>query len=132
MIKTPKKAKTRRAPPAKNAANLPAVVTPLLATTYRPLPQTPASERDLALIAPEGVTAAQVSETIVEAGGPHLEDVGLFDVYEGEGVPAGARSLAFRLRFRSSERTLKDKEVDKSVQAISRRLEEGLGVELRG
>ena len=61
-----------------------------------------------------------------------LEEVTLFDVYTGEGIPAGKRSLAFRLRFRAAERTLKDTEVDKTVQAVLERLEEELGVEPRG
>ena len=52
-------------------------------------------------------------------------------MYEGEGVADGARSLAFRLRFRSRKRTLKDKEVDKATRAVLARLEE-MGVGSRG
>jgi phenylalanyl-tRNA synthetase beta chain len=61
-----------------------------------------------------------------------LERVDLFDVYEGEGVSEGRRSIAFRLRFRAPERTLKDKEVDRTITAVLGRLKEELGVEHRG
>ncbi len=56
----------------------------------------------------------------------------LFDHYRGEGVPTGMRSVAFSLRFRAAERTLKDKEVDRAVETIVGGLKEELGVELRG
>lgn len=99
---------------------------------HHPLPLHPASERDLALVVPDAVTAAAVLELVRRRGGDLLEDVALFDHYRGEGVAAGARSLAFRLRFRAPERTLKDKEVDRVMESIVGRLEEELGVERRG
>jgi phenylalanyl-tRNA synthetase beta chain len=111
---------------------LPSTVTPAPVSVYRPLPQFPASERDLALIVPEGVTAGAVSETIRSTAGDDLEALDVFDLYSGEGVPDGTRSIAFRLRFRSPKRTLKDKEVDRGVQTVLRRLEEELGVTARG
>jgi phenylalanyl-tRNA synthetase beta chain len=89
-------------------------------------------ERDLALLVPDAVPAARVSEVIAQRGGDLLEDVALFDHYQGEGVPAGTRSVAFTLRFRAPDRTLKDKEVDRVVQSIVGRLKEELGVEPRG
>jgi phenylalanyl-tRNA synthetase beta chain len=58
--------------------------------------------------------------------------VTLFDMYTGGGIPAGVRSLAFRLRFRAPERTLKDTEVDRAVEALLGKLEEELGVQPRG
>ncbi len=73
-----------------------------------------------------------VTETIRAAAGPHLEVVDIFDVYTGEGIPAGTRSVAFRLRFRSPEGTLKDESVDRSVDRVLKRLEEDLGVTTRG
>jgi phenylalanyl-tRNA synthetase beta chain len=111
---------------------LPADPAPREAVTYRPLPQYPASERDLALLLPDGVTAAAVTEAIGVAGGSDLESVRLFDVYTGDGLAEGTRSVAFRLRFRAPERTLKDKEVDRSVSTVLKRLEEDLGVRARG
>jgi phenylalanyl-tRNA synthetase beta chain len=100
--------------------------------TYRSLPTFPLVERDLALLVPEGVAAGTVSAALAAAAGALLEGVSLFDVYTGEGIPAGKRSLAFRLRFRATERTLKDAEVDEAVSSVVARLEEELGVERRG
>lgn len=99
---------------------------------HHPLPLYPAVERDLALLVGDAVTAAAVTDVIRARGGELLEHVALFDHYRGEGVPEGKRSVAFRLRFRAADRTLKDKEVDRSVQGIVGRLKEELGVEPRG
>ena len=111
---------------------LPSEAPPRPVATYVPLPQFPASERDLALIVPDGVSAESVSEIVRKAAGAELEALELFDLYTGGGIPEGARSIAFSLRFRSPKRTLKDKEVDKAVQTVLRRLEEELGVAARG
>jgi len=111
---------------------LPSPVTPRVAVSYRALPTFPGVERDLALVVPETVTSEQVSTTIRDAAGALLEAVELFDVYQGKIGTEIARSLAFHLRFRSAERTLKDKEVDKAVESVLRRLEEELGVKARG
>jgi phenylalanyl-tRNA synthetase beta chain len=111
---------------------LPASPGAAVPVTYRPLPTFPPVDRDLALLVPDRVAAAQVSAAIRARAGALLEDVALFDVYAGEGVPAGKRSLAFRLRFRAAERTLMDAEVDEAVSAVLERLEEELGVEPRG
>lgn len=100
--------------------------------TVTPLPQFPASERDLALLVPDTVSSGAVSELVRRFAGQDLESLEIFDLYTGEGVPEGQRSLAFRLRFRSPRRTLKDKQVDKSVRLVLKRLEEDLGVEARG
>jgi phenylalanyl-tRNA synthetase beta chain len=92
--------------------------------TYRTLPEFPPVERDLALLVPESVPAAMVEETIRAAAGELLEAVGPFDLYAGKGIPAGTRSLAFRLRFRLRERTLTDAEVDRAVERVLAGLEE--------
>jgi phenylalanyl-tRNA synthetase beta chain len=111
---------------------LPAAPTAPDAVTMRALPTYPGVERDLALLVPDGVTSQRVASAIVDEGGELLEAVELFDVYHGAAGTDVARSLAFRLRFRHAERTLKDKEVDKAVQSVLRRLEEDLGVKARG
>lgn len=100
--------------------------------THVPLPTFPASERDLALHVPETLAAADVRSHIEASAGKELESVELFDVYTGEGVSEASRSIAFRLRFRSPTRTLKDKDVDKRVKTVLQRLEEDLGVTRRG
>lgn len=98
---------------------------------FRPLPRFPASRRDLAVILPEEIPAEQVRSAIAETAGPLLEYVQLFDVYAGGSLPAGRRSLAFALAFRSPERTLTDAEVEGVIQAVTGHLAEAFGAELR-
>lgn len=97
-----------------------------------PVPNRPASDRDLALLVPDTLPAADVEATIRGAAGPLLEDLSIFDVYTGQGVASGVRSIAFRLVFRDPERTLKDEEVDAAVGRVLKRLEDAHGVERRG
>ena len=96
------------------------------------LPAFPGVDRDLALLAPSGVSAAEMRDTIASAAGRLLADVSVFDQYEGEGLPDGVRSVAFRLRFQSPERTLTDREVERATDRVLRKLKEELGVEARG
>jgi phenylalanyl-tRNA synthetase beta chain len=95
----------------------------------QPLPSTPPAERDIALVLPDGVTVAAVDAIIAERGGKLLESAGVFDEFRGEGV--AGRSVAWRLVFRSPERTLRDKEVEGAVRKILAQLKEQLGVERR-
>ena len=111
---------------------LPSEVPARGAVSYRALPTFPPVDRDLALLVPDQIPSATVTAAMSAHAGALLEEVALFDVYAGEGIPAGKRSLAFRLRFRAAERTLKDTEVDKTVRSVLERLEEELGVEPRG
>ncbi|MGH7507395.1 MAG: hypothetical protein ACRELX_17205, partial [Longimicrobiales bacterium] len=90
--------------------------------TFSPLPSFPSIERDLALVVARGIAAATVEGTIRTAAGALLDRIGVFDVYEGAGIAPDARSLAFRLRFGSPERTLTDEEVDTVVDRILERL----------
>lgn len=99
---------------------------------YEPLPVYPAVERDIALIVARGAVAAEVGATIREAAPETLESLSIFDVYEGENIPEGARSIAWRLRFRSAERTLTDEEVDAAMERITSSLREKHDVALRG
>jgi phenylalanyl-tRNA synthetase beta chain len=99
--------------------------------TFQALPQYPAVERDLALLVPIAVSAAELREVVVARGGELLESLYPFDVYEGKGVPGGTRSVAWRLRFRRPERTLTDAEVDTALERILQALEEQLGVRRR-
>jgi phenylalanyl-tRNA synthetase beta chain len=72
-----------------------------------------------------------VRAALVEAAGGLLDRAALFDVFEGEPLPEGKRSLAFSLDFRASDRTLMDQEVEDRVRAIADRLAADLGAELR-
>ncbi len=100
--------------------------------TYDPLPHYPAVERDLALVVPDALPVGDVERLVRATAGVELEALEIFDVYTGEGIPKGTRSVAVRLRFRSAKGTLKDKAVDKSVGNVLKRLEEELGVTARG
>jgi phenylalanyl-tRNA synthetase beta chain len=95
---------------------------------YRDLPTTPAAEFDLALLVPDDLPAAEVERVIRRTGGELLERLSLFDEFRGEGVPAGRRSLAWRLTFRHPERTLRDKEIDGRRSQLIKTLESELGV----
>lgn len=92
------------------------------------LPVTPAAEFDLALLVPDGVSAATVEAAMTKAAGPMLEQLALFDEFRGNGVPAGTRSLAWRLTFRHPERTLRNKEIDGRRSQLLKTLESELGV----
>lgn len=98
---------------------------------YRPIPRFPSIQRDLALLVPEGVAAGAVLETIERHGGPFLRHVHLFDVYEGDQVPEGFRSLAYAMTYQASDRTLTDDEVEKAQEAIRAALAAELGVHAR-
>ncbi|MEM9150051.1 MAG: phenylalanine--tRNA ligase subunit beta, partial [Cyanobacteria bacterium P01_F01_bin.3] len=91
----------------------------------------PASDRDLAFFAPTEVTVSDLQRSIEKSGGKLLDTVTLFDEYRGENVPEGQRSLAFRLVYRSSDRTLTDKEIDPVHQKVRATLEKNYKVSLR-
>ena len=95
---------------------------------FSPLPRYPASKRDLSLLAPEDVPEGAIREGILAEG--LVESAFLYDLYRGEGVPEGHRSLTYEIVFRHPERTLSSEEVEEAVGRILRRLEP-LGVRLR-
>ncbi|MBU4354121.1 MAG: phenylalanine--tRNA ligase subunit beta, partial [Proteobacteria bacterium] len=98
---------------------------------FTPLPRYPAVYRDIAVMLPESVPAAQVAEALYAYGQPWLVDAVLFDVYVGDPVPPGKRSLAFRLSYRDPERTLTDDLVNPHHEALVAALAKDLGAELR-
>jgi phenylalanyl-tRNA synthetase beta chain len=108
----------------------------LLATAGQPVQITPISTypavyEDLALVVDEGVPAAQVQAWIVKSGGPMLVKVELFDLYRGEQIGAGKKSLAYALTYQADNRTLDAKAATKIRNKIVRRLERELGATLR-
>jgi phenylalanyl-tRNA synthetase beta chain len=100
-------------------------------TRFQPLPTTPASEFDLALLVPDSVLGADVEAVMRRVSGKLLESVRLFDRYVGHGVEAGYRSLEWRLTFRHAERTLRDREIDARRSDILRALADELNVRQR-
>jgi phenylalanyl-tRNA synthetase beta chain len=104
-----------------------------VATTvaFRDVPRFPVVRRDLAFIVPEDVEAGALQAALDEAGGDLLDRSVLFDVFRGEPLAAGRKSLAFALAFRAPDRTLTDEEVEPVVAAIVERLRADFGAELR-
>jgi len=98
---------------------------------YVPLPMYPAATFDLALLVPAQVSAASVQDCLRESAGELLERLELFDEFRGDGLPAGHRSLAWRLTFRHPERTLRDKEIEGRRARLLQTLERELGVRPR-
>ncbi len=97
----------------------------------RELPDHPASERDLAFLVPRRVAVGDLLDAARKAAGKLLEAVEVFDLYRGDDLPAGTRSVALRLRFRARGRTLTDREVDKACRRVIGRVKEETGVEPR-
>ena len=98
---------------------------------YQRILRQPATYQDIAVVVSDDTPAASVQRVVETHAGPLLERVELFDVYSGPPVPAGQRSLAFRMAFRAPDRTLEDAEISKVREKIARRLESELGATVR-
>ena len=99
---------------------------------YEPVPRYPSSHRDLAVVLDEEVKWADIEKCVQDAAPEFLETVDFFDIYRGEQLPEGHKSVAFSLTFCSPERTLTNEEVDEAQQEIVEALKEELGATLRG
>ncbi len=97
---------------------------------WKPTSRFPSSDFDLAFAVPEAVAAEKVEKSIRQGAGRGLVELSLFDVYRGEGMPAGTRSLAYHLRLQAPDRTLTDADVaqvrDKIIASAAK-----LGAQLR-
>ncbi|MEG4217586.1 phenylalanine--tRNA ligase subunit beta [Microcoleus sp. Pol14C6] len=91
----------------------------------------PASDRDIAFFAPVEVPVVEMQSAMKKAAGSLLDSVELFDEYRGDNVPAGQRSLAFRLVYRAGDRTLSETDVEPAQQKVRDVLVEKFGVSLR-
>lgn len=100
-------------------------------TTFTALPKTQSVRRDLALLLDASVSFAQVEATVRESERRLLRDVTLFDVYEGNNLPAGKKSYAIAITLRDDEKTLTDKQIDASMAKIVKNLETKLQASLR-
>ncbi|HQZ36787.1 MAG TPA: phenylalanine--tRNA ligase subunit beta [Ilumatobacteraceae bacterium] len=98
---------------------------------WKPTGRFPSSDLDLAFIVPDRVAAEKIDKGIRQAAGALLIDLSLFDVYRGNGVPEGSRSLAYRLRLQALDRTLTDEDVA-SVRAKVEAATTKMGAALRG
>ncbi|HWA54715.1 MAG TPA: phenylalanine--tRNA ligase subunit beta [Solirubrobacterales bacterium] len=99
--------------------------------TYEDVTTFPAVNQDLAVVVPTEVAAADLRDAVLVAGGELLRAADVFDLYEGEQVGEGKKSVALRLEFRAADRTLTDEEVGAKRAAIEAELEK-LGGSLRG
>ncbi len=95
------------------------------------IPKYPSSSRDLAVLVKSEVTNKQIMDVIDKYGGKLLRSVEVFDVYEGEQIEAGHKSMAYALVFRADDRTLVDEDVNKAMAKILKKLEAELEAELR-
>ncbi len=98
---------------------------------YQPVPRFPAALRDVAVVVEESLPAQRVADEIRAAGGALLRDVRLFDLYRGESIPAGHKSLAYALTYQAEDRTLTDNEVKKAHEKIMGRLKHVLKAQIR-
>ncbi len=99
---------------------------------YVPVSRFPAVQRDLAVIVDDAVPAGELLSEVREHGGRLLVDAGLFDVYRGDGVEKGMKSVAIHLTFQDISRTLTDDETDGLVASILHGLTARFGARLRG
>lgn len=104
---------------------------PRLAETYKPVSRYPEVTRDIALLVPNEITNYQIVESIKQNGGRFLADVKLFDLYQGEKIDKGFKSLAYTLVYRNSEGTLNDDEINRAFDKVVQRLQEELEVTVR-
>ncbi len=91
--------------------------------TYKPLPKFPAVTRDLALVCDESIPVGTLEKAIVRGGGALLENIQLFDVYQGAQIEAGKKSVAFSITLRSADSTLKDEQTAAVMNKIMKELE---------
>ncbi|HMZ47403.1 MAG TPA: phenylalanine--tRNA ligase subunit beta [Flavobacteriales bacterium] len=101
-------------------------------TTFVPVPRFPSVRRDLSLLLDSSVTFAQLERAARQSERKLLREVGLFDVYEGDKLPAGKKSYALSFILLDEEKTLTDDQVEKAMGRIRSALEKEAGAELRG
>ena len=97
---------------------------------YQGLAKYPAVTRDISMVMPKEILVGQVEEIIGDKGGVYLESYELFDIYEGEQIKKGFKSVAYSIVFRAKDKTLEEADVTASMNRILKALEE-LGIELR-
>ncbi len=97
---------------------------------YKGLAKYPAVNRDISMVVPADIKASDIEKMIRQRGGKNLESVSLFDLYEGEQIKEGYKSMAYTLIFRSNEKTLEEQEISKAMNKILNGLE-SMDIELR-
>jgi phenylalanyl-tRNA synthetase beta chain len=108
-----------------------AALTEARVPAFKPVSRYPSIRRDIALVVDKAVSAAEVLECIRLSGSDYLTNIELFDVYVGEGIDSGRKSLALGLTLQDLSRTLKDNEVEQELEHILSNLNKKLGATLR-
>ena len=98
---------------------------------YQPIPKFPALERDIAIVVDENVEVGTIEKIIEKKSNKMLEELKLFDVYRSDKLGNNKKSVAYNLKFRIKDRTLKDEEVNTVMKNILEQLEKELNAELR-
>ncbi len=98
---------------------------------YVEIPKYPAVERDIAMLVDEEIEVGQIKRIITQKAKKMLEEINLFDVYRNEKLGKNKKSVAYSLKFRLTDRTLTDEEVNNTMQEIVNALEKELNAELR-
>ena len=98
---------------------------------YKALPKFPAVTRDMAILVDDAVLVQDIEDVMWKQGGNILESIKLFDVYRGEQIPEGKKSIAYSMVYRADNRTLTDADVNKVYDKIVRTLENRLGAQHR-
>ncbi len=98
---------------------------------YQPISKMPAVDRDLAFVMPKTLAVQDVESEIKKTAGELLQDIRVFDVYEGTGLQPGQRSVAFRLLFQAKDATLEDAQVNEVRDKVVRHVSEKFGIALR-
>jgi phenylalanyl-tRNA synthetase beta chain len=104
---------------------------PKVTGRYEAISRYPAVSRDLAILVNRDIPAAQIELAIKQAGGKHLHDIVIFDVYTGENMPSDMKSIAVGLTFVNAEQTMLDDETSQKVDHIASALAEQFGAEIR-
>ncbi|SET78291.1 phenylalanyl-tRNA synthetase beta chain [Salinibacillus kushneri] len=100
--------------------------------SYEPIPRYPSVSQDLAFVVDEEIPAKRIMDVISDAGKPYLKDIQVFDIYQGEHMDAGKKSIAFSVRFQDPEATLKDEQVEEARKQIVNTVEDSFHAVLRG
>ena len=100
-------------------------------TKYKGIAKYPAVTRDISMVVPKEILVGQIEEVIEKCAGKNLENYQLFDIYEGNQIEEGFKSVAYKIVFRASDRTLEEADITKAMDKILKGLQE-LGIELRG
>ena len=98
---------------------------------FQPLPKFPAVYRDLSVVVDKALEAERVMETIRNFRQPFIEEVTLFDIYQGSPIPEGKKGISYRIRYQANDRTLTDEEVNQYHEKIFSRLKEVYQLDLR-